>query len=233
MAAKGYTPWVSCGLGHWFWLEARTFPEVKSRSLLYVPSLSGKAGKVFTWNGRKGLPSWRGNSSLSSELTRTSTGDSEMEDVNWSMSARCSCSSSSKRKNKGPGRREKMRRKSFQWVHGRGGKRQILQSKLVWDRGTSKADLGQSDLWKLGGVFMPKQGPILGCQRSWLDKQVKLQLADCFHKADKYTCIHKSPFYPHEVTKKETGVRRMPLLLWTFCILCVCVVFPRLASQQA
>lgn len=62
----------------------------------YIPSFSGKAGKVFTWNGRKGLPS-RGISSLSSELTLTSTWDSEMEDVNWSMSARCSWSSSSRK----------------------------------------------------------------------------------------------------------------------------------------
>lgn len=47
----------------------------------HVPSLSGKAGKVFTWNGWKGLPS-KGISSLSSELTLTSTWDSEMEAVN-------------------------------------------------------------------------------------------------------------------------------------------------------
>lgn len=54
----------------------------------YAPSFSDKDGKEWKgWNG--------GISSLSSELTRTSTGVSAIEEVNWSMSARCSWSSSS------------------------------------------------------------------------------------------------------------------------------------------
>lgn len=49
----------------------------------YAPSFSGTDGKGWReWNG--------GISSLSSELTRTSTGVSEKEELNWSMSARCS-----------------------------------------------------------------------------------------------------------------------------------------------
>lgn len=49
----------------------------------YAPSFSGRDGKGWReWNG--------GISSLSSELTRTSTGVSEKEELNWSMSARCS-----------------------------------------------------------------------------------------------------------------------------------------------
>ena len=49
----------------------------------HAPSFSGRDGKGWRgWNG--------GISSLSSELTRTSTGVSEKEELNWSMSARCS-----------------------------------------------------------------------------------------------------------------------------------------------
>lgn len=50
---------------------------------VHAPSFSGRDGKGWRgWNG--------GTSSLSSELTRTSTGVSEKEELNWSMSARCS-----------------------------------------------------------------------------------------------------------------------------------------------
>lgn len=92
-------------------MNVSRFPKANAYFWHYIPSFPGKAGKVFTWNGRKGLPSLRGISSLSSELTRTSTWDSEMEDVNWSMSARCSWRSSSIRENKQPGRGAKGRKK--------------------------------------------------------------------------------------------------------------------------
>lgn len=110
---RGIEHTVLHGLWCPFKLNVFRFPKTNAHFWLYVPSFPGKAGKVFTWNGRKGLPSWRGISSLSSELTRTSTWDSEMEDVNWSMSVRCSWSSSSVRVNKQPGRRVRGGRNCF------------------------------------------------------------------------------------------------------------------------